>query len=412
MAPPSSSRCWPWLLTLTALALLALAVAAWQLSRPAHAPVRASLAVADALGGKAEEGYARAEAPIPFQFPADHGPHPDFRSEWWYFTGNLASTTDPERRFGFHFTLFRTALAPPVSGMDQVPERTSPFASRQLYMGHFALADVETEQFHAFERFSRGALGLAGAEAEPFQVWLQDWRMESVESEAGQGEDIWPVRLYVAEEGEDGRIELDLHVTAVKPRVLQGVDGWSRKGAEPGNASYYYSYTRLRAEGRVEMASATYEVQGSSWLDREWSTSALGEGQVGWDWFALQYEAADGAPRELMVYQIRLDDGSADPLSKGLLVEPDGASRVLAREDFELEVLETWTSDDGAATYPVSWRVRVPFDELELTVVPRLRDQELLVSVRYWEGAVRVEGERRGEAVSGQGYLEMTGYTE
>ncbi|MDT8342471.1 MAG: lipocalin family protein, partial [Longimicrobiales bacterium] len=192
-----------------------------------------------------------------------------------------------------------------------------------------------------------------------------------------------------------------------KPLVLQGERGLSRKGPEPGNASYYYSFTRLEASGRVRVDGVEHPVSGTAWLDREWSTSALSAGQVGWDWFALQL--ADG--RDLMVYRLRREDGSTDPLSKGVLVAADGAGRPLAAGDFGLEVLERWRSPLDGAVYPSVWRVTVPGEALDLRVTPVRADQELNVTVRYWEGAVDVTGSgERGAPVTGRGYVELTGY--
>jgi len=333
------------------------------------------------------EGYARALEPRPFTFPADHGPHPDFSTEWWYFTGNLESAEG--RRFGYQLTFFRRALAP------EMPERSSAWASRQVALAHFALTDVEAERFHAFERTSRMAAGLAGARAEPFRVWLEDW---SVSAEAGAE---YPWRLEAAEDG----IAIELELVSSKPPVLQGDRGLSRKGAEPGNASYYFSLTRLESSGVVTLGGERFEVAGTSWLDREWSTSVLEEGQVGWDWFSLQLD--DG--RELMVYHLRREGGGVDPLSKGSWVEADGRSETLRLEDFELEVHERWRSPRGAE-YPSRWLLRVPGKELELEIEPLVADQELDLSFRYWEGAVTARGSAGGEKVTGQGYVELVGY--
>ena len=333
------------------------------------------------------EGFARAIEPRSFDFPRDHGPHPDFRTEWWYLTGNLESPDG--RRFGYQFTLFRSAMA---AGS---PARESAWATDQVYMAHLAVTDVEAESFYAFERFARGAAGLAGAETEPFRVWLDSWRLEG-------GDDPPPFRLRA----ENDEVALDLELAAAKPLVLQGDAGLSRKGREPGNASYYYAFTRLETSGRLRVGPTELEVGGSSWLDREWSTSVLEEGQRGWDWFALQLD--DGV--DLMVYQMRREDGSSDPASSGSLVDTEGGKTPLASREFELVVLDWWTSPESGARYPSRWRVSVPAEELVLTVEPVLSDQELDLSVLYWEGAVYVEGIRAGVPVSGRGYVELTGY--
>ena len=346
-----------------------------------------SLQLIEILGGEDTEGYNRAREPRPFEFPEDHGAHEDFRNEWWYFTGVL--TTTGGRRFGYQYTLFRSAVAPTLS------ERESSWASRQVYMAHFALSDVEDRSFYAFERFSRGGAELAGVEVRPFRAWLDDWVISG-------GETVPPLRIDVQSDG----TALDLELTATKPMVLNGENGLSQKGREPGNASYYYSFTRLATRGTVTVGLKSFEVQGSSWLDREWSTSALEADQVGWDWFALQL--SDGT--DLMVYQLRRSDGSADSLSSGTLVAVDGSSRRLRASDFEVEPRDTWTSPATGITYPSSWRIRLPEIELDLEVEPMFANQELDLTFRYWEGAVTVRGSSEGAALTGRGYVELTGY--
>jgi predicted secreted hydrolase len=374
-----------------ALVLAGLAVGTFLVTREA-APVTGGppLTVAAALGGSAgSEGYARAFQPREFRFPEDHGPHPEFRTEWWYWTGNLE--TADGRAFGYQLTLFRNALAP------REAERSSGWGARQVYMGHFALSDIGAGRFHAFERFSREALGLAGAQAQPFRVWLEGW-----EAKAPEG-GVFPLRLTAR--GDNGAA-LELVLEEGKPPVLQGERGLSQKSAEPGNASYYYSLTRMPSRGTVTVEGRSYEVTGTSWMDREWSTSALGKEQVGWDWFALQL--SDGS--ELMYYQLRLKDGSADPFSAGSFVPPQGAPVRLTRDEVRLEVLDTWKSPHGGTTYPSRWRLSVPSQQLQIDITPAQADQELLVSVRYWEGAVRLQGTRAGQPFSGRGYVELTGY--
>jgi predicted secreted hydrolase len=344
--------------------------------------------VVPAAGAASVEGFSRAERPQPVVFPADHGPHPDFQTEWWYFTGNL--DTADGHHFGYELTFFRRALAPPA----ERAARPSDWAADQIYMAHLALTDVAGREFQAVERFSRGAAGLAGAQAAPFTVWLEDWSISEME-----GGD-W--RLQAAAEG----LALELTLRDTKGPILQGDRGYSRKGPEPGNASYYYSLTRLETAGSVQVAGERYKVAGLSWMDHEYSTSALSAGQVGWDWFSLQLD--DGS--ELMVFQIRRDDGSIDPYSSGTLVSADGWTRHLERDDFQIMVERTWRSPHTGADYPAGWTIRVPVTGLTLRLEPYLADQELNVSYTYWEGAVRITGERDGRPVSGDGYVELTGY--
>jgi len=344
--------------------------------------------LADLLGAKADPGFARALEPREFSFPRDHGPHPGFRNEWWYVTGNLDS--DDGRRFGFELTIFRFALAP------DVPDSTSAWRTNQAYIAHLAVTDAKGDRFYVAQRYSRGALGLAGAEAEPFRVWIDDWQVAADAPSAG-----WRMRAG----GDD--FGIDLAVTPARNPVLNGVDGLSQKSADPGNASYYYSITRLHTEGRIRIGDREYPVAGLSWLDREWSTSALADDQVGWDWFALQL--SDGS--DLMYYGLRSSDGSRDPASAGTYVDTQGVATHLGPDDVSVTVLDTWKSPQGG-TYPSRWLLEAPRLGIRITITPVLADQELFTTVRYWEGAVDVEGSHAAVPVSGRGYVELTGYAQ
>ena len=360
----------------------------WVARGPSSPPPEPNaLDIGQILGGVPDAGFARAYEVRAFRFPRDDGPHPQFRNEWWYFTGNLFS--EDGRRFGYELTLFRFTLAPRVSA------RASHWATNQMYLGHFALTDAAGRRFHFFERFSRGALGLAGARSEPFGVWLEDW---SVRADR-QRPDVWRLTASADE------IALALTLVPTKPTVLQGDRGLSRKSAEAGNASYYYSRPRLTSNGTLTLAGQGLPVHGTSWLDREWSTSALARDEVGWDWFALQLD--DGW--DLMFYQLRRTDGGRDPFSAGTLVNPAGRAIPLHDEDLSIEELDHWRSPRGGI-YPARWRLAVPSAALALEVTPVLSDQEFAGSVRYWEGAVSVSGTHRGQRVQGVGYTELTGY--
>lgn len=349
---------------------------------------RPSIPVADVLAGGGRDGFARALAPRPFMFPDDHGPHPDFRHEWWYFTGNLEDLAGKE--FGFQVTFFRVGLV-----AEQVPG-PSAWRTRDVYMAHLAVTDIRGNGFSSYERFGRGALGIAGASARPFRVWIDDW------SAHGSGKDGFPVRL-AARQGDAG---VDLTLVPRKPVVLQGDRGLSRKGGEEGNASYYYSYTRLDARGTILFAGRLHAVAGEAWFDREWGTSALSRDQAGWDWFALQL--ADG--RDLMIYRLRRKDGTASPESRGTAVGADGRYRSLTPDGFSVEATGRWESPRSGAAYPAGWRIVVPSEGLDLEVAPRVADQELPALVVYWEGAVEVRDAARGGTPFGRGYAELTGY--
>jgi len=355
------------------------------------------VALADEAPRYRPEDYLRVEGPADLVFPGDHGPHPDYQTEWWYYTGNLVA--DGGQRFGYQLTFFRRALVPPF----QRTERQSAWAADQVYMAHFSLTDVAGGRYQAFERFSRGAAGLAGAQATPYRVWLEDWQVEEIapgvtrmRARTGSQDPVLP------QEG----LALDLVLTDRKGPVLHGDRGYSPKGPMPGNASYYYSLTRMETSGTVQVADTVYPVNGLSWMDHEWSTSGLAADQVGWDWFSIQLDNGS----ELMVFQLRKEDGSIDPFSSGTFIAPDGSTRHLSRDEFEIAVGDTWRSPHSGATYPARWTVTVPAVGLTVEIEPHLADQELNVSYAYWEGAVRVEGERAGQAVGGNGYVEMTGY--
>lgn len=351
---------------------------------------RATLALLETLGGDDTAGHARATEPQPFTFPRDYGPHPAFRTEWWYITGNLDGESG--ERFGWQLTFFRSALSAAM------PERATPWATRQAWMAHFALTDGSRDRHHAFERFSRGALGLAGARAAPFRVWLDAWTLES-DTSTGT---FFPLRAVAAA----GDIAVDLVLADAKPLVAQGDRGLSRKGDAAGNASFYWSFTRIPTTGSVRVDGREVRVSGDSWLDREWSTSALADGIAGWDWFALQLDDAT----ELMFYRLRRDDGTTDRFSAGTWVDSRGSARHLDADDVSIEVLATWRSPLDDAGYPARWRLRVPVLELDLVVTPIVANQELNVSIRYWEGAADVGGERGGAPVRGRAYVELTGY--
>ncbi len=377
-------------ITLAVALLVGLIAASLFLLRDGEREVQARLIAAEEDIG----GFARADGPIPLAFPADHGPHPDYQTEWWYFTGNMEA--EDGRRFGYQLTFFRRALIPAEGRV----ERESGWAADQVYMAHFTVTDVAADDHHAFERLSRGAAGLAGAQAappaEPFRVWLEDWSVE----ETADG--LWHARAA------QGGIAIDLLLDDRKGPVLQGDRGYSQKGPEPGNASYYYSLTRLATTGTVSVPGGSFEVTGWSWMDHEFSTSALSAGQIGWDWFSIQLDD----DTELMLYYVRRDDGSVDPLSKGLFVGADGTTRLLryADGDFTIAPGRTWRSAESGGVYPVAWAIEVPALGLTMQIEALVDDQENRLSYAYWEGAVRIEGEREGRPVAGYGYVEMTGY--
>jgi predicted secreted hydrolase len=344
----------------------------------------ASIGVDQRMGAEPDPGFARALKPRAFVFPHDHGAHPEYATEWWYFTGNLRATDG--RRFGYQLTLFRVGLTPGP------PLPDSDWRAHQLFMGHLAISDITNRRHHSSERFSRAAAGLAGAQVEPFRVWLGPWSI----SGNNKGP-FFPLQLRAATP--DIAIALTVDAGA-KPIVLQGDQGLSRKAAAPGNASYYYSFTRLPTSGEIRLGDRRFQVGGDSWFDREWSSSALAADQAGWDWFALQLD--DG--RDLMFYRMRGKDGKAQRFSTGVLLEADGSAHRLTLDDVTPTPVRNWTSDEGVS-YPVGWRLVLPGYGLDLQVDAAFDDQEMTHRVRYWEGAVAVTGSH-----TGAGYLELSGY--
>ena len=322
-----------------------------------------------------------------FTFPSDHAAHPEHRIEWWYWTGNL--TAADGHQFGYQLTFFR-------SGVARQPSTPSKFAIRDLYLAHFAVSDITGTTFHHAHQLHRAGIARAGDAFDPgtgtTRVWNDRWN--ATISDTGQ-------RLIAHDPVSDIAIELDL--TSLKPPALNGIDGYSQKGSDPDNASLYYSLTRLQTTGTVTVADVTHTVTGLSWMDREFGSSFLEPGQQGWDWFSLHLD--DG--RDLMLYQLRREDGTTDPFSAGTLVETDGTTTHLTSKDFSLTPDRTWKSDTTDATYPVAWTIALPAQNLTLTTTTTFPDQEFTTeSISYWEGAVRVGG-----STPGRGYLEMTGYS-
>ena len=336
-----------------------------------------------------------------WSFPEDHWPHRDYRTEWWYFTGHLSSTERPERTFGYQFTVFRIGL------LTERPALDSDWATDTLIMGHAAVTDVERREHRFSELLYREMplLGELGTFPDPRVAWVRGpvgtpgrWTLQ------------WNGRSFdFAMADEQQGIAFELRTDPVKDLVLQGPNGFSRKGEEPGAASLYYSFTRLGTEGTLRVDGETFPVRGESWMDREFSSSQLAEGQQGWDWFSLQLP--DG--RELMIYVLRGEDGAAD-FRHATLVPARGESRYLETEEWSVRATDSWESEATGAVYPSRWLVEVPSEGLAMDVRPVLSDQEnrseLPGGVYYWEGAVLIYDSSGRE--QGRGYVELTGYGE
>lgn len=359
-------------------------------------PVPAETKVSAALS-KSSSGYSKALEPREFKFPRDHLAHDDFKTEWWYFTGNLDSENGDH--YGYQLTIFRNAISPETTKTN----KNSKWNSKQIYMGHLAITDVKNKKFYSFERFDRNALGLAGTkEKAPETIFLNDWNISFEESSSKP-----IINIYARELDESGEeVSLKLKLKATKPIVLQGDKGLSQKSSGLGNASYYYSSTQMESSGFIKTQSKLKKVTGLSWMDREWSTSSLAEDQAGWDWFSLQLDDN----HELMYYQLRNKDDSIDSHSKGSWILANSQNKTFSSDEIELKVLEYWTSTDSKIKYPSSWELNIPKFNLKFKVKPYINNQEHNFTFKYWEGAVKVSGTRNGKSVSGQGYVELTGY--
>lgn len=348
--------------------------------------------------------FARASPDVTLQFPQDHGPHPRFRSEWWYLTLMLEDAQGNE--YGGQFTLFRQALA---AGREARAD--NPWHTAQVYLAHLAVTDVAGARHRFAERVSRARPELAGVVAKPFAAWLENWRL------ASRGAALLPLTLHAATDS----FAWDLTLDSKRPLVQQGHSGYSAKG--PGQGSHYYSLTRLQAQGKLSLDGRAVAVHGSGWLDREWSTSVLSAGQQGWDWFALQLH--DG--RDLMMFRLRRKDCDRDPYDHGVLVAADGRSRRLGAEQFTLTPLRQWhgpahaalvpvaacvAQDDapgspGSGPWPLEWQLQLGDEQFRIRAA--LLDQRMRTSVQYWEGLVHVY-DAAGETQRGRGYMELTGY--
>jgi predicted secreted hydrolase len=330
-----------------------------------------------------------------YAFPRDHGSHDDFRTEWWYYTGHL--TTKNGRLFGYQLTFFRRGIP-----RDQVKTLPSQWSITQLYLAHFAISDFAGEQFQYAEQISRAGLGKAGAERDRLHVWIDQWSVESPMAS--------PLTQKIL--ASNGAIGIQFTLSPEKPLVVHGLGGISRKGPAAGQASHYYSFTRLATTGTLSIGTEQFNVTGTTWMDHEFGSADLGPDLVGWDWFSMQLENGT----DLMLYRLRRTDGSADPASSGTLVDRDGRTQHLTVKDFSMEPTAYWTSPKSTARYPQRWHIVIPSRHLDLDTIPQLAGQELVTSrstqVTYWEGAIEVNGVAQGKTIKGQGYMELTGYAE
>ena len=307
----------------------------------------------------------------------------DFRAQWWYFTGHLSDQTG--REFGYELTFFVVNV--------QKKNYASRFGVNKIFISHFALTDASGNSFHFSDNADTGAYGFAGAKDDRLNVWIDK---NALEGTAG--------KMHV--KASDEYKSIDLVLVPVKPFILNGENGYSRKSEEsPLIASLYFSCPRLTTEGNIRIGDRAFRVKGESWFDREISSRGLSAKQAGWDWFSIRLNDK----REIMLYLLRNKDGTIDRYSSGTFIYPDGKSQHLSRDDFSISVLSFYTSEKTGARYPSKWEITVPSENLTLHLTPLMQDQEVLAyrstGNYYWEGTCKVHGSAAGTA-----YVEMTGY--
>lgn len=350
-----------------------------------------------ATSGAAED-YPSITGPCDFEFPRDHGPHPGYRTEWWYYTGNVRDADG--NPFGFQLTFFRSRIVPESTARSW-PKPASAWRTQQIYLAHAAVTDVKRKRHLQAESIARGVLGIAGTRStiNGTTVFLKSWSAEITST----------VHILKAETNE---FSIQLSLIPAKPVVAHGDGGYSRKGSAADRASCYYSIPRFAASGSLVLNEQSIAVQGSSWMDHEYSSAPLEEGIAGWDWFSLQFSNNT----ELMVYFIRKEDGSYHPVSSGTFIESSGEIQHLTRNDLDLEILDYWRSPVSGGNYPARWRLRVMPLEMDLILSPRVPDQEMRTpkstGVTYWEGSISVNGTRGKRSVRGIGFVELTGYVK
>ncbi len=334
----------------------------------------------------AEPPFKQALPGYDYQFPRDDFSHDSFRIEWWYYTGNLKD--EKNRPFGYQLTFFRV-------GLGEADDNPSAWKIDHIYFAHMTVSDIHEKKFHFFERINRKGIKNAGAESDRLHVWNEDWSLTAKDTTH---------HLQARENGTG----LNLKLTPVKKRVLHGKDGISKKGSGHGNASHYFSFTRMKTTGQIILNGKSIPVQGTSWMDHEFSSNQLNEDLVGWDWFSIKLDDKT----ELMFYQLRDKKGGKDPHSSGTLVLPDGQSRHILHHEFSITPKKFWTSPHTKATYPAGWTLTLP--EGKLNITPDFADQELYdlrsIAGSYWEGSVSITGKFKGKKVSGKGYVELVGY--
>jgi len=345
------------------------------------------------------EEFKKAHPGRVFSFPQDHFSHPEFKTEWWYYSGHLQSLD--QKSYGYQLTFFRTGLK------RETEKQKSKWTIHNLYFAHLAITDESKGRFEYREKIHRGSLGEAGAspytsKEKTFRIWIENWSIEG--SEHGMQNHFLKAR--------DKDFGIELVLTPEKEPVIHGQKGISQKAEGEGYASHYYSITRLKTAGKLFLNGSEVPVHGLSWMDHEFGSNQLQEYQVGWDWFSIQL----GNGVDLMFYQIRHRDGKIDPYSSGTIISSEGKNEPLFLKEFQIEVLGKWKSQKSGAVYPSKWRLKVPSRHIELVLSPTVKDQELITKestrVTYWEGSVKIEGKYQDHPIKGMGYVELTGYAK
>jgi len=341
-------------------------------------------------------GYLSVTGPCNLEFPKDHGPHPGYRTEWWYYTGNLQDASG--KRYGFQLTFFRSQISPP-DGRQKWPRPASAWRTQQVYLAHSAISNLSENQHLQAELVSRAALNLAGAKqvADATTIFVKNWSAQ-----------INPNRHRLKVQTDAFAYEMIL--TPQKPPVMHGIAGYSRRGFTADRASCYYSFSRLNTQGKLTIGENVIEVKGSAWMDHEYGTDMLGPGLKGWDWFSLQLSDQT----EVMVYVLKTESGGIGPMSSATIIEIKGQNRQLSNDEFRVTVLNTWKSPNSKAVYPAGWRLQIFPGFFDLKIRPGMADQEMLTrrstGTIYWEGSVSVAGTKAGKPITGKGYVELTGY--
>ena len=345
----------------------------------------------------ADDTFSLVTSPQPLPFPRSHGAHPDYKTEWWYFTGHL--TDEASETYGFELTFFRVGLSRSKSdGKDKNTWRTG-----SLLLAHAALTIDSSRRFLFDERIARPHLGIAGFSEDKLRVWIDDWKVEQLADGS--------IRVQAAASPDnDDTFSFDLTLSSSKAPVLQGDRGYSVKGANPGDASQYISLTRLLGSGTLSIGDTKRTVKARAWMDHEFSSSKLSREVLGWDWFALQLASGE----DIMLYQLRDSDGNPTPFSSGTIVATDGTSTRLNANEFRIEVLDRWRSPRTHKLYPSRWKLSVPKVQAEFVVTPTVAGQELVTDrttgVTYWEGRSMIKGTLAGNQTEGEAYVELVGY--